>query len=281
MRFDGVAQLSGVGCWSWLEGRVAWDETTRRLFDRQDSPVDYTAYLECIHPDDRAAVDSNIQRFVREGHYEDIEHRVILSDGRIRWLFARGAALFDATGEVQGLQGIVLDMTELKDREEQLALEAETDPLTRLRNRRWLQQEGPREAGRCERGAAPFSLAFLDLDNFKDVNDGPGGHKAGDHFLIEVANRLLVRLRLGDVLVRVGGDEFVVVLPRTTAQEGEVVRHRLAEAVAHEPIEGVRPSVSAGVATWSPGETFDAVLARADRAMYDEKQRRRTAARRD
>lgn len=265
-----------LGTWSWLDGRVAWDETLRALYDVAEAPSDYEAYLQCVHPEDRDAVDANIQRFVREGRYEDIEHRVVLSDGRIRWLFARGLAVFHEDGRLRGLRGIALDISDLKAREARLASDAETDPLTGLRNRRWLGHEGPREVSRCERGGEPFSLAYIDVDDFKRVNDGPGGHEAGDRFLVAVSTRLQAQLRLGDVLVRLGGDEIVALLPSTRAPEAERIALRLAESVAREPVEGLSTSVSVGVATWTAGEAFHTVLRHADHAMYRNKERKRT-----
>lgn len=264
-----------MGTWSWLDGRVEWDDTLRLLFDRAESPTDYASYLDCIHPDDRDAVHANIQHFVRDGHYSDIEHRFVLSDGRVRWLFARGIAVLGEGGHLRGLEGIALDITDIKDREERLAREAETDALTGLRNRRWFFHEGPREVARCERGGAAFSLAYFDVDDFKRVNDTKGGHEAGDRFLIDIASRLQSRLRLGDVLARLGGDELVALLPDTGSDAAEVIAERLALAVAGEPFDDIWARVSVGVSTWRAGDDFHAVLRRADRAMYRTKESRK------
>jgi diguanylate cyclase (GGDEF)-like protein len=213
-------------------------------------------------------VNGNVERFVRNARYEDIEHRVVTRDGSVRWLFARGATVVDADGKVLGLHGVVLDVTERRRREELLADEASTDALTRLRNRRWLVQEGEREVARCARGEAPFSLVLLDVDDFKRINDGPGGHDAGDRFLVELAVRLQEQVRPGDALIRLGGDEILAFLPQTSQAEGELVARRLAAAVADRPFEGAHVTVSAGVATWERGTELDDVLRRADREMY-------------
>ena len=232
------------------------------------NPADYQAYLECIHPEDREAVAANIERFVKDAHYEDIEHRVIRSDGVCRWLFARGSAILDGGGNVCGIRGIVMDITSLKEREEKLTIEAETDPLTALRNRRWLRLEGARAVARCAQHMEPFSLAYLDVDDMKRVNDGPGGHQAGDRLLSDLARRLEDQLRLGDILVRVGGDELMAFLPKTSQEEAEAVAYRLALAVADKPLADTWATVSVGVSTWEPGEDFETTLRRADSAMY-------------
>ena len=266
--FGDVLSESQVGCWSWVNDHVEWDETTRSLFDQQQNPTDYRSYLQCIHPEDRDAVAANIELFVKKAHYDDIEHRVIRSDGSCRWLFARGSAVLDGDGNVCGLRGIVMDITSLKEREASLRIAAETDPLTSLRNRRWLRIEGARAVAQCSRHMEPFSLAFLDVDNMKRVNDGPGGHEAGDRLLTELARRLEDQVRLGDILVRMGGDEFVAFLPKTTPKEAETVAYRLASAVAHTPFAVGEITVSVGVSTWEPGEDFEDTLRRADTAMY-------------
>lgn len=276
-RSGGILRACGLGRWSWLDGRVTWDEALRQLYDRPESPADYASYLECIHPDDREAVHDNIQRFMRDGRYEDIEHRIVQSDGRVRWLFARGSVVFGADGQLRGLAGFAIDITEIKEREARLTMEAETDALTGLRNRRWLSHEGPREVARCERGAAPFSLVYIDVDDFKRVNDSTGGHEAGDRFLVNIVARLQSRLRMGDVLVRVGGDELVALLPTTSLEDGVVIADRLAQTVAREPITGIWPHVSVGVSAWQPGEEFHHVQRRADREMYRVKEDRKRA----
>jgi diguanylate cyclase (GGDEF)-like protein/PAS domain S-box-containing protein len=268
MAFEDVLRASRVGVWSWIDRKVEWDATTCELFDQDQAPATYAAYLECIHPEDRHRVNGNVERFVRNARYEDIEHRVVTRDGSVRWLFARGATVVDADGKVLGLHGVVLDVTERRRREELLADEASTDALTRLRNRRWLVQEGEREVARCARGEAPFSLVLLDVDDFKRINDGPGGHDAGDRFLVELAVRLQEQVRPGDALIRLGGDEILAFLPQTSQAEGELVARRLAAAVADRPFEGAHVTVSAGVATWERGTELDDVLRRADREMY-------------
>src|SRR5262245_3690345 len=255
MPAEHVLRASRVGLWTWIDDRICWDATTRELFDQDEAPANYAAYLECIHPEDRQRVHTNVDRFVRNAQFEDIEHRVLARDGSIRWIFARGATVLDANGIVRGCHGVVLDVTERKLQEELLADEACTDALTRLRNRRWLVQEGTREVARCERGAAPFTLVLLDVDDFKRINDSPGGHNAGDRFLVELAGRLQEQIRPGDALVRLGGDEIVALLPQTPAAEGERVANRLAVAVANRPFEGITVTISLGVATWEQAPT--------------------------
>lgn len=136
-----------------------------------------------------------------------------------------------------------------------------TDPLTGASNRRDLAHELRRETARAERLDTTLCLAFLDLDHFKDFND-TYGHPSGDALLQELVDAWQADLRPTDVLARIGGEEFVIVFPDTDI------------AQCHEAVERLRGLVprgqtcSAGIAVFSPGETADDLLERADRALY-------------
>jgi diguanylate cyclase (GGDEF)-like protein len=158
---------------------------------------------------------------------------------------------------------------------ERLAL---TDELTNLPNRRCLERVLEGEVARAERHHESLSLAVLDLDSFKPVNDRYG-HAAGDRLLREIGSALGARLRGGDFAARVGGDEFVVILPSTDTYGAWVAAGELERAIAHATIsvDGVDIAVSAsvGIATRQDDETAVELLGRADRLMYLSKRRRR------
>ncbi len=147
---------------------------------------------------------------------------------------------------------------------------ADEDPLTGLLNRRALTRELERELAVGHRGA----LLLLDLDNFKDIND-LRGHPAGDRVMCTLANVLRERLGAGHVIGRLGGDEFAVVLADADEYEAVEVADRLRNAVAAIPVTGgggtTRTTVSAGVAGFQSGESWQAVLANADLALYASK----------
>ena len=163
---------------------------------------------------------------------------------------------------------------------EQACDNAMRDTLTGLANTRALQSHVTRELDRARRAASQFSLVLLDLDDFKGIND-QHGHLSGDRALQEVANALRETTRPYDVCVRYGGDEFVVLLASNGRAEAEQQRRRLQDAVSairFETLTGelVSLNVSAGAAVYpDDGETYERLLARADRRMYRDKAQRK------
>ncbi|GAB1594880.1 GGDEF domain-containing protein [Lysobacter claricitrinus] len=149
---------------------------------------------------------------------------------------------------------------------EQVERLAVSDELTGLPNRRSMQALLERSIAMSDRGVAPFCAAILDIDHFKSVNDELG-HAAGDAVLRNVARLGREQLRATDVLGRWGGEEFLLVMPGAT-DAGMAALARIREAVAGNAHPGRRVTLSAGIAEHRPGEDADALLARADRALY-------------
>lgn len=175
----------------------------------------------------------------------------------------------------QGATIVMRDVTERKEREARLFHEAYHDPLTQLPNRRLLLDRMQQSLAHARRNASRVAVLYLDLDNFKRVNDSLG-HDAGDQLLIEVARRLRALLREEDTAARLGGDEFVVLLPHVPDPEGAVeVAQRVITSLHQEMAIGrhrIAPVTSIGVAmSSSPDESPEDLLARADAAMYQSK----------
>jgi len=148
---------------------------------------------------------------------------------------------------------------------------ADTDPLTGIFNRRGFISVAAHEMRRSTRYKTPFSVLFVDVDDFKITND-TFGHAAGDGVLRMVVKEMGGQLRGGDVMARLGGDEFVLLLLETTSDRAVGVAERLHREVASNitTIEGqsFTTEVSVGVAQWAPDESIETLLARADAALY-------------
>jgi diguanylate cyclase (GGDEF)-like protein/PAS domain S-box-containing protein len=204
------------------------------------------------------------------------------------------APVVDESGAITHFIAIKQDVTEARRVQEELARASETlaqkvqeievlnaklreqavrDPLTALFNRRYLDETIAREVAGTSRAGLPLTVAALDIDRFKEVND-TYGHAAGDQVLVRLADVLRENTRASDLVCRFGGEEFVVVMPGATLEAATARAETWRETFAGEPVrvrEGVAVSctVSVGVALYrSPSETFDACLIRADVALY-------------
>ena len=140
------------------------------------------------------------------------------------------------------------------------------DALTGLLNRRAILTQLAGMVSGARRHGHPLSIAVCDIDHFKRVND-THGHQAGDEVLVGVAHAMGTHLRQEDQLGRLGGEEFLVLLPDTDADAAMAVAERMREEVAHAAMP-VPVTVSIGIATWEDAETPEAFLARADEALY-------------
>ena len=170
--------------------------------------------------------------------------------------------------------GIVRDITERKAMEEELRRLATTDPLTGAANRRSFMEALAAETARAQRLGHPLSVVMLDIDHFKKLND-TWGHAAGDSALIQFVKTISARLRETDTLGRLGGEEFAILLPGTTAAQAvavaEELRQRQEQAVLMFEGQAIRFTVSAGVASTQTTPARD-LLTAADTALYASKQ---------
>lgn len=209
------------------------------------------------------------------GREELVRH----SDGEERWYATTKVPLRGPDGTSEGVVGISRDITQRKRMEEELRHRAYHDPLTDLPNRLLLMDRLSRALDRAQRSGKGVSVLFLDLDNFKHVND-TSGHELGDRVLVEVAHRLRVTLRDSDILGRIGGDEFVAVLDEGDRSAALQVVDRLRSAVAAPiTVAGGEVEISATVgmsvvapskpgASGNPEEQAAELIRRADRDMY-------------
>lgn len=235
--------------------------------------------MERVHPDDVAIV----QRFfldLKEAETSQPivqEWRLMRSDGSAFWTENTGTNLLDEP-TVAGLVLNSRDVSERRSLEARLTHEAFHDGLTQLANRALFLNRVAHAAARAPRGRHPAVVLFLDLDDFKKVNDSLG-HAIGDQLLVSAASRLTTCVRPGDTIARLGGDEFAVLL-EDVADMADVtnVAERISSSLRspfrvgdHEVFVGV----SVGIAAVEPGGSPDEVLRNADLAMYFAKGRKK------
>ncbi len=256
------------------EGRILYaSPATTSLFGREPEEVIGMRATELVHPEDRPRVEAQLAALVQTVTVtEPIQFRVVYSDGTYRFAEAVVSNLRD-NPSVAGYVGNLRDITERKEAEFQLLHVALHDPLTGLPNRTLILDRADQMLVRARREYRPVAALFVDLDNFKDINDSLG-HDAGDKVLQAVAHRFVGILRESDTVGRLGGDEFVVLAEGASLGAGpEMVAERLHDAL-REPfrIEGydsVSLTVTASIGI-AGGQRHSAseLLRDADIALY-------------
>jgi diguanylate cyclase (GGDEF)-like protein/PAS domain S-box-containing protein len=223
---------------------------------------------ELLHPDDRERAATFFRNAAQSpGVSGPVEWRFRQPDGS--WLHAEILAtnlLMDTT-----VRGVVLNTRNVSERrrlEEQLTHQAFHDPLTGLANRALFRDRVSHALALAQRRGSQVTVLFLDLDDFKTVNDSLG-HAEGDRLLIAAAERFLACARTADTVARLGGDEFAILIEGTDGQDG--LPDRIAAAMSHPfSLSGnqLRVTASIGVASASAGDSADDLLRNADMAMY-------------
>ncbi len=253
-------------------------------YTRQDWLEDPRRWARCLHPEDRERVVAEDARVAGTGDPLNVEYRLIARDGHVVWV--RDQAVLLGEGGRRYWHGVMLDVTERKRAEEEVAFLAYHDRLTGLPNRTMFEELLGLALARARRQGLAVAALYLDLDDFKLVNDGLG-HAAGDDLLRQVAIRLRGASRDTDLVARQGGDEFLLLLSdlardSVDASDGAGARS-IARGVAariHETLRApfvlgdaeVFSSVSIGVSLF-PLDAADgkALLKNADTAMYRSK----------
>ncbi len=236
--------------------------------------VSLDVLASAIEEEDRPRFVQAMEKLNKPGENLDIECRIKRKDGEIRWAWVRMNRV-GRTPEPDWVVGVIEDVTERKKLELALARMATTDSLTGLPNRVRLYERGEQERYRSLRYSRPLSVLMIDIDFFKAVND-QYGHAVGDAVLTLVARTCNGVLRSTDLMARLGGEEFAVLLSETEVEAGFVLAERLRQLVAEQAVQTERGplavTVSIGVAGLQADDaSFEAVLKRADDALYKAK----------
>ena len=237
------------------------------------------ALLDLVPREERAIAEAALEALAAGESPVRTEFHWRTRDGELRLIEWSNNALTEPDGSVTHVVGTGIDVTETREwaaervaTEERLRHIADHDGLTGLYNRRRFEQELDRHIVHGRRYGMDGALLVIDLDRFKQVNDGHG-HRAGDRALAAVAGVLRARLRESDILARFGGDEFAVLMPHGGAAEAAELANLLVNAVHHEVSTPAGPlEASVGYALFEDATTSsDEVLSRADDAMYADK----------
>lgn len=257
--------------------QTIWGRSPMPLFD------DPLAFLQYLHEDDRARVE---KEFRQPGLREwGLEYRVITATGGTRYIHDRGTTIYDKAGNAQFLIGTADDVSDdkymyhaLLSANKKLKVMSRTDGLTGILNRREMLYQLDKEIQRIHRDNLCSSLLFIDLNDFKAIND-KYGHRAGDDMLIAFAEKMKGYLRETDNFGRYGGDEFLLLLHNADESDAQSFHRRLCS----EPLKlmvgpGVEIEItfSVGISTWSSSvKNAQSWVEQADSDMYCEKRKNR------
>jgi diguanylate cyclase (GGDEF)-like protein/PAS domain S-box-containing protein len=237
-------------------------------------------WLRMVHPDDRPWVEAQSEAFLAGLGGDLDDYRMVRPDGRVVWVRDRAYAHRDSDGRVLWEHGILFDVTELKEAEARIAHMAFHDGLTGLANRQLFEETLAIAIERARRTSKVVAVLFMDLDDFKVVNDTLG-HHAGDRLLADLADRLAGCTRSEDLVARQSGDEFLMILgdldPRDPHQVIDAVVARVGEAL-DQPFDLLGAThhlrASVGISLFPDhADDPELLLRNADIAMYRAKRR--------
>ncbi len=251
------------------------------MFKRTNEEIVGSPYVSLVHPDERDVSHQKMLALLASDiDLVDLERLYWRGDGSTFWGNLSGKRFHDSRGHERGLLGVIMDITARRQAQEEIRNLAFYDPLTGLPNRRLLLDRIERGMASCARHGSHGSVVFIDLDNFKTLNDTLG-HDTGDMLLTQVAQRLRDCVRQEDTVARLGGDEFIVFLTGLHAQAAHAAAE--AESVARKIIDVlsapyrlgghvVRSTPSLGIALFhGAGTPANELLKQADMAMYESK----------
>jgi diguanylate cyclase (GGDEF)-like protein/PAS domain S-box-containing protein len=284
-------RIAGLGYYEWKIPENVWNfsEESRKILGIEATSAEgATAVFRSAHPEDRNAMENALAQVLAGTLVLNMEHRVVLPNGEVRHVHHKAELIRDSKNQPSRMVGIVHDLTErlqteAKQRENEARLNylAYHDPLTGLPNRLLFQDRCQHAIAKARRSGKKLAVLFLDLDQFKRINDSLG-HDVGDQLLRQVAERLQRCAREEDTLARLGGDEFVLLLEDVTQDNAvRTVANKILAALSQTfEIGGFQlySASSIGIAIYPDnGSCVEDLMRCADIAMYGSKESGRNA----
>ncbi len=272
-------RLAHLGSWELdlVRNQLDWSDEVYRIFCVSPGEFEntYDAFLTRVHPEDREFVDQSFTQALQNKTAYDIEHRLLLPDGGVKFVNECCETQFDKQGKPIRCTGTVFDITERIRSQEKIVQQAHYDSLTGLPNRFLSLDRLSQQIRESLRDKSLMALLFIDLDDFKKINDSLG-HEVGDNILIEAAKRLQSVVRSGDTVGRLGGDEFIVLLRGlSSTADSQSVADNLLNAFRDSFLIDKRELIltaSVGIAIYpDDGGDSSELLRNADSAMYHAK----------
>ena len=280
--------IADLGIWQFdpATGGQFWSEGMRAIFGIEHDDLFVAGDAETVLFANDIDLVASVMLHRDETETFDLRFDITDFQDQARSISVQACNLRSASGGVDRVIAVVRDVTDQVTRERELQASralalseaerarelASTDPLTGLANRRRVMAELDRMLMRARHSKAPLTLVVFDIDHFKSIND-TYGHPQGDAVLRRVAEIALVQARETDLVGRVGGEEFIWIVPRTDEESAHSLADRLRRAIALGSSVGNVPgvTVSVGCAEMAAGDTALSLFARADDALYQAK----------
>lgn len=269
--------IARVGSWQWQAGQpIELDAAMAAILRTNKRSLLPEELVSLAHPDDRERLRDSLIRGLATAESFEGEFRTSPPGGPERVVESLAQSQQGIDGRATRVVGVIRDITQTRELESELRMNARTDGLTGLTNRRGFDEAMHREMASAMRNGCPLSLLLLDADYFKRLNDS-AGHIAGDNTLVELANILVLALRRPpDVAARYGGEEFALILPNTDAEGAKTIARRIRIALLDKRIKhpdsplGDYLTVSVGIAQFDPEKHHetDLLVRDADVALY-------------
>ncbi len=277
-KFRKLTSLSPVGIFQINpEGEIIYvNQRWREINNIKHQEPNLQVWFSNLHPEDSLPLNKLWHRLVTEHEDMSSEVRLITKNGSISWVYIQATSLHSKEGKLLGFLGSVSDISELKKAQIQMENLAFYDPLTGLANRRLFKNRLSKAVKSVQRSDTSIALLFLDLDQFKRINDTLG-HDMGDALLKEIARRLDTNVRENDTVSRIGGDEFTILLTDVNnTNDVRIVAEKILQSLSRPFMlngQDIISTVSIGI-TMTPEDSINlnTLMKNADLAMYRAKE---------